>query len=670
MKSPVYKDHGRTECSCDKPALYRCLQCTSPDLCQECIVGAHVSVVFHEIVEWNDGAESFIRSSLRELALHIGLGHGGGTCSNPRPGKLEVVTRTGLCTVAVDFCTCPNAWSNSDQIRAHGWTPFGLNYCTASDMATLDSLRNHCGRCTATGWEKALFRTCGRAFNSLCLGMPFSGVRGRRHLSHIATSRSFFSMPPQDPPKGVGENRLEEDAGGPFVRIAKEIAFLFDAEGIDRYKYFLFLAQDCNFRLINRDISTEACDPVIDNGLGYFVNREQYKKFLQYHVNEEEISTCSGFQAIFLPNAKRIKGLHTTGVAGVMCARHNMWRPNGIGDLQHGECYCNMDFIFFSAILNSIILFLTLSYDIASQYSKNFWTRMDGLPEKMHIDKKKVNVWFKVPNFHILGHKPPCHSPYSFHWMWGAGVTDGEDVEQNWDFTNGAAGSTKMMGLGACTAFLEGLFAFHNWTRMVSYCRIFTQRLAREGKKHKDAFEAFTQLLEAERPELVAKWRKWVRDWEAEQHTEGIGVPYEMKKPVTTMKDIRLQLGKEKLTRMGAGVEVEKHQTSSTFITMGLEIEQTKCILTINIKALSDPSTLQELDFVKRKTVLLKRVKRFRKLQRTYMPNVVTFLTPAQREVFEDTTRDAQAIKLFMPSELSKQRRLQACEKGGLVCGG
>jgi hypothetical protein len=195
-----------------------------------------------------------------------------------------------------------------------------------------------------------------------------------------------------------------------------------------------------------------------------------------------------------------------------------------------------MDFILFSALLNTIFLFLIISYDIACQYSKNFWTRMAGLPEAMHIDPAKVSVWFKVPNFHILGHKWPCHSPFSFHWMWGAGMTDGEDVEQNWDFTNGAAGSTKMMGPGGRHAFLEGLFAFHNWMRTVSYRKVFGRRLDRdlkEGKQHKEAFNTFTELVEAERPDLIVKWRKWVLDWEAEQHTDGYASPFELAKPGT-----------------------------------------------------------------------------------------------------------------------------------------
>jgi hypothetical protein len=192
-----------------------------------------------------------------------------------------------------------------------------------------------------------------------------------------------------------------------------------------------------------------------------------------------------------------------------------------------------MDFLFFSAVLNTIVLYIILSYDIACQYSKNFWTRMKDLPEAMHLDPKKTTVWFKVPNFHILGHKWPCHSPFSFHWMWGAGMTDGEVVEQNWEFLNGAAGSTKMMGPGGRHAWLEGLFTFHNWMRTVSYRNVFSRRMARdlkEARKHREAFEAFMELLEGERPDLVTNWKGWVKDWELVQHTDGIGSPFEMTK--------------------------------------------------------------------------------------------------------------------------------------------
>ncbi|KAJ7867492.1 hypothetical protein B0H14DRAFT_2572780 [Mycena olivaceomarginata] len=224
-----------------------------------------------------------------------------------------------------------------------------------------------------------------------------------------------------------------------------------------------------------------------------------------------------------------------------------------------------------------------------------------------------------------------------------------------------------MMGPGGRHAFLEGLFAFHNWARTVSYRRVFGQRMARdlkEARKHQEAFEAFTELIEGERPELVEKWKAWVKDWESEQHTDGHGSPFELSKPVHAMKDVRLRLGKDELTRTGEGVEIERQHTSSTFITMGLDIEESQRILTIDIKAVKDPSTSQELEFVKRKTALLKRINRFRRLQRTYMPDLAKFLTAAQREIWEDKKRSVETVKLFLPSELGAESRKKACEKG------
>jgi hypothetical protein len=82
-------------------------------------------------------------------------------------------------------------------------------------------------------------------------------------------------------------------------------------------------------------------DPILNKGCGFFVNHGKYTNFLSDHVTEDEISSCSGFQAMFLANRKHVKGLRTTGVGGVTCAWCNMWLPNGIGDLQLGE-WCVM----------------------------------------------------------------------------------------------------------------------------------------------------------------------------------------------------------------------------------------------------------------------------------------------------------------------------------------
>lgn len=263
-----------------------------------------------------------------------------------------------------------------------------------------------------------------------------------------------------------------------------------------------------------------------------------------------------------------------------------------------------MDFILFSAVLNTIIFYLILSYDIACQYSKGFWSRMADIPEAMRLVIEPARVWFKIPNFHVAGHKFSCHSPYSFHYMWGAGRTHGETVEQNWEFTNGAAASTKMMGIGSRHSTLEDLFGFHNWRRLVAWRGIFTKRMGenvKEGQIHRDAFEAFDEALRETVPELVDGWKAWVAEWESRQHTDGTESPFEVKEKgknpssldvstlnnfvAMSMKDIRVKLAKEELIRSGEGVEVEREDTPSTFILMGLGIEESQYIFLVRCVA-------------------------------------------------------------------------------------
>jgi hypothetical protein len=69
------------------------------------------------------------------------------------------------------------------------------------------------------------------------------------------------------------------------------------------------------------------------------------------------------------------------------------------------------------------------------------------------------------------------------------------------------------------------------------------------------------------------------------------------------------------------------------------------------------------VDFLKRQTALLKRIRGFRKLQRTYMPNLRCFLTATQRAIWDaEAEQNAEAVRLFMPSDiLDANKRVKAC---------
>ncbi|KAF8209183.1 hypothetical protein K438DRAFT_1572996 [Mycena galopus ATCC 62051] len=655
---------------CEEAApTFRCEHqtCHGPSLfCKTCIVERHAVLPTHWIQEWNGGF--FKRRALIDLGLSIQLGHPlGYSCPSPlkAPKDFVVIDVTGVHHVAVNFCQCDSRVEKRQQLmRVCWWPATARNPQTCATFAVVRLFRtlNCLGKVSAHDFLRSLeFLT-----NNDGLNPPPDRRRAFRHI--VRQYRMTLMMKRagrgHDPSgvKGTTQGELALQCRS-CPQPGKNLPEGWDRINWDempedlRYKYFLFLAQDCNFRLINRNVGSTAKDPILGDGYGYFVNNEKYAEYLRGHVSDEEISSCSGFQAMFLANRKRVKGLRTTGVGGVTCARHNMWRANGIGDLQLGERCCNMDFILLSSLLNIILFYLILSYDIACQYGKNFWSRMESLPEAMRLVIERSRVWFKVPNFHLPPHKPPCHSPYSFHYMWGAGRTHGETVEQNWEFTNGAAASTKMMGVGTRHATLEDLFGFHNWRRLVSWRKIFPKRMAenvKEGQVHRDAFEAFDKALRDNAPDMVAGWKAWVDDWESRQHTDNTESPFEVKENVMSMRDIRLKLAKEELLRSGEGEEVEREDTPSTRH------------LAIDVKAVANPTDAQTVDILKRRVALVKRIRAFRNLQRTYMPKLRRFLTATQRELWDsEAERNAEAVRLFMPSDISdRQTRERACAVG------
>lgn len=103
-------------------------------------------------------------------------------------------------------------------------------------------------------------------------------------------------------------------------------------------------------------MSTNEADPSLSKGWSYFVEEADYKLYLAEHLGEaQEVrdlnilqclshsvlqkSTCSSHNAVNMADTKLSQGLAATGVGTIDCARHNMKRGNGVGDLQKGEKY-------------------------------------------------------------------------------------------------------------------------------------------------------------------------------------------------------------------------------------------------------------------------------------------------------------------------------------------
>ena len=88
-----------------------------------------------------------------------------------------------------------------------------------------------------------------------------------------------------------------------------------------------------------------------------------------------------------------------------------------------------MDYIFMAAVVATGILTLIASYDIACQWIKNLWTRMERLPEHIRLRVHPSNFLAKIPKFHFDSHGKKNHAQYSFAFTRGVGRVDGEGIE-------------------------------------------------------------------------------------------------------------------------------------------------------------------------------------------------------------------------------------------------
>jgi hypothetical protein len=80
---------------------------------------------------------------------------------------------------------------------------------------------------------------------------------------------------------------------------------------------------------------------------------------------------------------------------------------------------------------------------------------------------------YKVPKFHLPPHVPACQAPFSFNFATGVGRTDGEGVERNWSWLNGAAASTSQMGPGSRHDTLDDYMGFSNFRKVTELGKFF-----------------------------------------------------------------------------------------------------------------------------------------------------------------------------------------------------
>ncbi|KAF8993591.1 hypothetical protein BDZ89DRAFT_972725 [Hymenopellis radicata] len=636
------------------PANFRCCdnECFALGLvCKECCVEAHSNQPFHFIEEYN--GTFYEPRTLRELGLVIQLAHPSGvTCLCPTSTTQEFVIlhTNGVHTVNLAFCGCSDnseTYLHRQLLQSSLWpsTPTQPRTAVTFGLLKLTHSLNRTGKLPAWDiWKSLEALTVDR----LDITPPDRYkvlLRVLRQWRHLWMCKSAGRGYDPSGIAGTAQGELAVDCPAcphPGRNLPNDWQTLRKS-----FLYQLFIALDANFRLRNSIVSTHERDPSLGEGMAYFVPRGPYLSHIRSFVNQEEMSSCSGFQAMFLANLKNVKGLRTTGVVGVTCSRHSVWRPNGMGDLQRGErqdCpFCNVDSVVISACGTAAeSLELVFSYDIACQWRVNFFERFRQMSTLggLHFDPDRIR--FFVPKFHLWAHQPTCHAPYSLNFGPGVGRTHGETIEENWSQSNRAASQTKPMGPGSRQDTLDDIFGAHNIRTILSFGRVLLIRLAdavKEARVHAAEFTQFDAgMIIFCTMDVVDGWLMEVRAWERD-HDQPCPFEPELQNK-ETMKDVELQLAKEEHALMVKNNTVQETGLSAMII-----------------KARSAGTTYQELNIQKQRTKIRRAIKKFRGKQQLLMPHLREYLTADQVKHLDDGSILAEETKLFFPSDLKNEDR-------------
>ncbi|KAJ6461985.1 hypothetical protein C8R47DRAFT_993232 [Mycena vitilis] len=664
---------GCTLCK-DPDPLWRCVDCFGGRmLCEVCVTERHRDEPLHLLEKWENNF--FQPKTLRELGLRFQIGHPPGERCNfvhltPPIKGFTVLHDNGIHIIDIDFCSCPGRPSNFDQLMAIGW--YAATQDTPSTAASLSLLRrfhvlNLHAKVSAydfynclvllrngAGLEKThnrlpQFMTIVREFRHLQMGKRAGRCHDPLGLAGTKTGELSIDCRPCPHP-AINLPDGWQDA-------PPEVAWI----------YRLMLSKDANFKLKGRDRSSRDKDPTLGPGWAYMVANDAYLKHLSKYVSEDEITHCVSFAALWSANNKRAKGLRASGIGSVSCSRHEMFRPVGTGDLQRGERYCNMDYLWFSSVMGIMLLAIVSSYDIACQWGLNFWERAVNMPKHMKLPPW-IQVIFKVPKFHLPPHVKKCHSPYSFNYTKGVGRTDGEGVERNWAWLNRAARFISVMGPGGRDDTIDDLCGWTNWRKTVDLGNSLLRKLVLaipEAMVHSRAFAAFTDgLREAHEPEL-REWEQIVRAWEADETQPSTKPdPYAYADVEgETIADVMLRISQDEHARVAENGAAALLVKPAAFLMAGIDIEEDQAAVRLEAKR-KTRTTIQATALQRQRTLLLGKVSALRDVQETYMPGLRAWVGQQNPPLPRANNAKPETIEIYLPSAIPPDVRAAVCVPG------
>ncbi|KAJ3552341.1 hypothetical protein NM688_g4199 [Phlebia brevispora] len=494
----------------DNPVIYRCTQCLHGlHLCAKCCVKAHMHNPLHVVEEWDDRRRFWLKVSLMRLGLVINLGHDGEKCAcvTLKPRTITVIHENGVHEVALRFCDCQEKQGEATPepiqlLEAGFWPGSWKRPRTVITLGLLHQFQILSAQARTNAYD--FYNYLARLTDNIS-----PDDVADKYRVFLTATREFY-----------------------YIKLCK----YFDLEPSEKINpaSLALLCPACPHLKINMDVDPksralnllylDAIDPddvALTEGKAYFAPTEDVKTFLKLaKPTKREKSTCHKFGALgYFGHWGAV-----SGTIGILCARHMFALPGGAVDLQKGERYANVDVAMLCGLQLWMDLLLHYSvYDINCQYRIHFEDRMEDFraltAEFSGIRAKYFpNTIPGVGKFHLPAHITYCRYKFSFHYLPGAAMIDGESNERMWAGLNEFANRTREMSAGHRQDVINFFFADQNFKRQNAMAKTLRRKWD-AAVEHSQKVKTYVANLEKEieRSSIgAAQLRRWKRrelDW-------------------------------------------------------------------------------------------------------------------------------------------------------------
>ncbi|KAJ7715353.1 hypothetical protein B0H16DRAFT_1339969, partial [Mycena metata] len=444
----------------DANPLFRCVECfNAPLWCRRCIVHAHQRTPFHHIEKW-DG-KVFVRASLvkpqkpKKEKKRKGKGKAADTekQGNPNVREFTIVDHNRFHIRQIQFCKCTrdDIYERQQLLVVRLFPATWKRPKTAFTFTVMKQFHIH-----SLTSKKSVYDYVGALCKLTDNVHPQSVTDRYREFLFACRLWRFLALQRRS---GQAHNIdvfvPHRRPGSLTIRCpaCPEVGFNISEETMrevleqDRCGITLFVSVDGNFKMQRKNKRDDPNDFALNDGNGYFVETEDYKRYIKVAQPVENLGTCSHLRASRMQNMAKFKNAVVTGVVALQCARHGMYLPQGMVDLAKGEAFACTDYAIVFALAEAVLQrWIRLTYNIWCQYGIKLLGQVDKLfPSMLSIIKK---IHGTIPKMLILNHIERCQLQFNLNWLCYCAFTVGEMIETGWAVHNLAAGSTEEMNAG------------------------------------------------------------------------------------------------------------------------------------------------------------------------------------------------------------------------------